>query len=407
MSSTVRRATNRVVPALVFLLAFAIGAPSAHAAGKPRFGAPKLFVGLAKGSLTRAGDVNGDGRVDLVSGGTDLIGTQIVSVVIVQLNTGHGFGPLSELVVRDEHPANGLTSIRLADLNHDGALDVAGGFEDVFPAPSNLFTMLGNGDGTFGPPALLSNGDPLLRTVLAIDVGDATGDGNADIVSDFGNTSPNQVSVLPGTGTGAFGPPIISGDTSVDWKPSFVIGDFTGDGVADVVAANSPLDPNVGATDLMLEQGTGGGHFTLAQTLFVDANVGDTLTAADLNGDGRVDLVVDGAGGTDAGRGGLYVALAAGSGLSAPTRYGVPVSGLAVADFNLDGHPDLATGNAISPYLWVSVNAGDGTFARVASYAGSGPEPVAADFTGDGKPDILAENFSQTKFAALMVNLTV
>jgi hypothetical protein len=50
-------------------------------------------------------------------------------------------------------------------------------------------------------------------------------------------------------------------NTGIDHKVSLVAADFAGDGIPDVVAANSPLNPNVGSTQLMLEQGLGNGTF--------------------------------------------------------------------------------------------------------------------------------------------------
>jgi hypothetical protein len=266
--------------------------------------------------------------------------------------------------------------------------------------------MLGKEDGTFGPASLLTNGDPLVRTVLSIAVADVTGDGRPDLVSAFGNSSPNRVSVLPGTGDGTFAAPVLSGDIGIHWKPAIVVADFTGDGIPDVMAADSPLDPNVGSTALILERGKGDGTFARVHSLAIDGNAGDTATVADLNGDSVADLAVTASAGTDGGRGGLYVALAADGGLAAPVRYARPTAGTAIADFNLDGDPDIATGDAVAPYLWLSLNAGDGTFGQAARYAGSGPLVIAIDVNGDGRPDVLGENFSATKPAAIMINGT-
>jgi hypothetical protein len=405
MSGYTHRVRLTIVAGLAVSLVVLLMGSAAVASVRPSFSSPKVFDGVAKTTLTKAGDLNGDGRLDLVSGGTDLVDGSIVSVVVVQLNGRRSFHPWKEIVVRTEHAANGLDAIRLVDVNGDRTLDVEGAFKNVFPAPSNLFVMLGNGDGTFAAPLLLTNGDPLVRTLLSFDVADVNGDRKPDLVSEFGDSSPNRISVRPGKGDGTFGAAILSGDTGIDWKPSVVVADFTGDGIPDVLAANSPLDPNVGATALMLEKGAGDGTFTLAQSLFIDGNADDSATAADLNGDGRSDLVISGSAGTDGGRGGLYVALASGEGLLAPQRYGVPAAGQALADLNGDGAPDIATGSGSAPYLWISLNAGDGTFGNVVTYRGSGPMSVAGDFRGDSKPDLVAENFGSLG-AALLVNKT-
>jgi hypothetical protein len=146
-------------------------------------------------------------------------------------------------VVRTEHAANGLSAVRVADVNGDGIPDVEGTFTDFFPEPSNLFVMLGNGDGTFRPA-------------------------------------------------------ILSGDTGIDFKPAIEVGDSTGDGVQDVAVTGSP-GTDGGRGGLYVSLATGG---TLGAPIrynrppgsiaVADFNL-DGAAAIDANGDGKPDVLME------------------------------------------------------------------------------------------------------------------
>jgi hypothetical protein len=341
------------------------------------FRAPKLTLTAGLGTA-RAGDLNGDSRPDLAMGSVIIRGG-LKSVVVVHLSRGGGqFGPPLVSVIRNESASAGVADLRLADVDQDGILDAVGGFGNLFASSSNLFVMLGNGDGTFGPATLFNNGDTN-ADVLSLAVADVTGDGHLDIVS---NTL-SKLSVKPGNGDGTFGGAILSGSSGPS-QTATLVGDFTGDAVADVVAAIVTGGPDVSSSDIKLEQGAGDGTFTLIQTQSVDSNVSGG-ESADFNGDGRPDAAVLGSGGSNGGRAGLHVLLDVGAVLGTPTYYARGQSGIAVGDFNLDGAIDIAT-----DLMFVSLNSGTGTFAEFVQPIASGDVGAAADVTGDGKTDIVA-----------------
>jgi uncharacterized protein (TIGR03437 family) len=169
--------------------------------------------------------------------------------------------------------------------------------------------------------------------------------------------------------------------------------DLNGDGRPDLVIANAGSN----ALTILLNNGTGG--FTALPAL----NIGQASStiAADLNRDGKIDLVVIGPGLGQPGAG-LVVLLGNGDGTFQPP---IPVSGcpeaagVEAADLNGDDIPDLAVtclitgrfGIPTSAYLLVLPGNGDGTFGAGKDYTFAGtPWAVLAigDFNQDGKPDI-------------------
>lgn len=157
------------------------------------------------------GDVNGDGRLDVVTGGFDdnnfAPGKTPHSMGVL---LGNGDGTLqAAMSLSSGIPLNSIayqseetTDLILADLNGDGKLDIVGATHDV---NSSVFTMLGNGDGTFQPASKWSNGASPSgdQTTVSIAVGDINGDGRLDIAAlDIGGS----VGVLYGNGNGSFQP---------------------------------------------------------------------------------------------------------------------------------------------------------------------------------------------------------
>jgi hypothetical protein len=116
----------------------------------------------------------------------------------------------------------------------------------------------------------------------------------------------------------------------------------------------------------------------------------ESLAAADLNGDGWVDVAI-----ADVSSDTVSVLLNARSGAFRPRRdyqTGGSPQGLAVADLNGDFWPDLAVANWYSNSVSVLLNRGDGTFAAGRDYA-AGTHPnrfVVTDLNGDGRPDLAA-----------------
>src|SRR5271169_5512546 len=120
--------------------------------------------------------------------------------------------------------------------------------------------------------------------------------------------------------------------------------------------------------------------------------VSQSAVIADVNGDGIPDVVVASQNGSSDGSVGVLIGK--GNGQFQPTvsydSGGVEAWGLAVADVNGDGHPDILVTNVQSNSVGVLLGHGDGTFAPAVTYTGGVSNTVSvADVNGDGKPDLI------------------
>ena len=188
--------------------------------------------------------------------------------------------------------------------------------------------------------------------------------------------------------------------STVEFVGNLVVGDFNGDGQPDLAATY--FDSVAGSGDVSVLLGNGDGTFR-AQAPFVVGADPTSLVVGDFNGDGRPDLAVGDAGdlyfggGTDPGS--IFVFLGQGDGtfqLSGRIGADSPTS-LVTGDFNGDGRPDLAAASIYSDDITVLLGNGDGTF-RAQEPFGVGAVPtslVTGDFDGDGWPDLAVADVNE------------
>jgi FG-GAP-like repeat len=161
-----------------------------------------------------------------------------------------------------------------------------------------------------------------------------------------------------------------------------VAADFNGDGLPDVATQNF----NNGTVSILLRQP--GGGFAAGPTLSVGAGTG-SVTAADFNGDGRIDIAAPSYTNSNIL---TYINNGAGFTQEGTNPTGATPRDVAAADFNGDGRPDLAISNLGAGSVTVLLrNPGNTGFASegAAIPVGASPEGIkAADFNGDGRPDI-------------------
>jgi hypothetical protein len=337
--------------------------------GDGSFGGFQLSVDGGEVDVVAAGDLNGDGRRDLV--GIDHVNP--LSFVYA-LNLGQGlFAPAIHVV--SSFDVKHLVS---ADFNGDGRDDVA----FVTPGNAVLVTQLSSVSGGFAPQNLTPLGGG--GTFLA--AGDLNADGKADLVAAVtGAPGAPGVRSLLSTGTGQFTiAASLPADVSV---AALLLADLNHDGRLDCVAAS------FGTQTLQVFDGVGDGRFSPPRP-FPLSGTPVALAAGDFNRDGHPDIAV-----AHQGTGGLVVLPGAGDGNFGPGA--TPAAGLdrpaglAAGDFNGDGAPDLAASNTAANDIRIFANRGNGVFdAPLRVGLGSGPTALlAADL--DGKPNLdLAVGFA-------------
>jgi len=246
-------------------------------------------------------------------------------------------------------------------------------------------------------------------------VADLNGDGKADVVvsnlAGPSSTGNGMLGLLLGNGDGTF-KPVRSFGSGGYGATSVVIADLNGDGIPDVLVANtcaSSSDCTSGTVSVLL--GKGNGAFKSPVTYRSGGQVAVSIAVADVNGDGKLDLLVANQGGESNGDGLVSVFLGNGDGtFQAPATYDAGdsvTSSLAVADFNSDRKADLVVANSGHATVNVLLGNGDGTFQGAVVYGAGGDIPAAvavADLNGDGKRDIVVANWYSGTLAVLLGN---
>ena len=239
------------------------------------------------------GDFNGDGREDILASVYNASTTKYDE--LLYLSTADGTYDAPKTV-----PANVQA---IGDFNHDGKLDFA------TQSDSNPLTVyLGNGDGTFGA-AKVVNPNSFVQSILAVDLNH---DNKTDLVvltGGFNNGdlfSVLQIWISNGDGTFTKGQTI---NTSIDSvrteQASYALtGDFDGDGKPDIALIYGSVNNNSQSVSVpsavQIWYGDGAGHFGSTPGYLADPtkNIDYVPFVADLNNDGRSDIVFASSGAT-------------------------------------------------------------------------------------------------------------
>lgn len=228
-----------------------------------------------------AGDLNNDGRLDLVVGGRESEGPGGYAAIRVLLGNGDGTFAESLAYSLIVGSLPGVQSIELFDIDGDGNLDALAHFYTV-----GTQHFLGNGDGTFATPVAVSGAGGNVRA------GDFNGDGNLDLaVGRYSSDTTHALRILLGNGDGTFAAPV---DYEGGGASGLVVADFDLDGVLDL-AFNSSISPaGIDGGHLGVRLGVGDGTFQAQQLVFPVISsppVGD-MVVRDFNGDGRPDIAL-------------------------------------------------------------------------------------------------------------------
>jgi hypothetical protein len=357
-------------------------------------------------------DVNGDGIADLVYTNT------YTCTVAVQLGTGGGSFAAAMLYTLSANPYCGPQGVTVADLNGDGYPDIIvadDGYDfATSEAMSKVYILLGKSNGTFSsmPDVTLDIGDETVTDASGIYPGPnstVVGDFNQDGIPDLAvATDEGRIYTLQGNGDGTFQAPADHGASSSP-NDVYLTGlsalDINGDGFLDL--AVMPLN---GFLTVLL--GRGDGTF---QPAIVNNNGGYSdgiggMAFGDFNGDGKPDAAVSY--GSDSV---VCVQLGNGDGTftfsnsTCSTRVGNPsLQGLAVADFTGDGKLDIAAANYTGG-LSIFPGNGDGTLGAMVTF-GAGDDNVvlaAGDLNGDGLPDVVLDAQQINDLELFMNRLTL
>ena len=304
------------------------------------------------------------------------------------------------------------TAVAVADVNGDNLKDIL----TVNDVSGSFTVMLKQASGTWTSTDYPLTGRGVYSDLAVTDV---NADGKPDLL--LANSDTNIMGVLLGNGNGTFQ----KLQTYNTGKASnrLAIADVNADGKPDVIVGNAfAFSSGLGyygesAVGVLL--GNGDGTFQAVQAFAttlpsVGTTIGSAVAVADVNADGRPDILVT-VGGTNFNTTpSTYVTMVGvllgnGNGTFQAVRHYAPGGGarrLAVADVNADGWPDLLAANTTTNTAGVLLGNGNGTFQAVRLYA-TGARPTAlavADMDFDGLPDLVTANSTTTTVGILRGN---
>ncbi len=308
----------------------------------------------------------------------------------------------------------------VGDVNGDGMRDLlvlAPTASDTASAVSILLNTTPPGAVTpsFSTPIMFDGG-----TAIEITLADVDGDNRLDVIlGDAAGGSVLRNTTASGASTPTFGPPTAFPGLNIVRR--IIPADIDGDGATDLVF-NGPNDP-IGTNFVSVDRNTTtGSTVSFAGPTSFDAVVSGlaSFDVGDVTHDGKPDIVINNNGSAD-GSTGFHVLTNTTAGPGSPPTFssasfaaGLGPVGIAAVDVNVDGYPDVVTGDARSVLgsvtsFRISTGSSVEPFGPITSFAGIPAQPseiVSGDFNDDGKADILAGLPAFVQGYELYMNLT-
>jgi VCBS repeat protein/FG-GAP repeat protein len=307
---------------------------------------------------------------------------------------GNGKGGFSPAPGTPFSAGHSPNDIAIADFNRDGHPDLAFANHET----QSLTVLLGDGRGGFVP----SPGSPVRVTVRphphGIAAADFNGDGYPDLVTD--SWGENRLEILLGDGKGGFQTPGTYVQVGKHPYQRIRAADVNRDGKADIVS------PNLDGNDVTILLGNGRGSFEQpAGSPFACGDSPFNIAVGDVNNDGFADLAIVNSPSSTAersGRDGLTILLGHGDGRflpapGSPLAMGSFPNLVAIGDINGDAIADIVVSRPDAGQLTVFTMTRSGAVAsrRVLQVPGHPKGLAIYDFNGDGKGDIAVTNNSQ------------
>ncbi len=344
----------------------------------------KVQFGVPRNTKTTSMDFRGMAAADFNRDGKDDIVVLEGGGVEVFISNGDGTFMTGKTYVANLTENGDIT---VGDFTGDG-------FTDVMMPTSNLSSgvmalFAGKGDGTLGSvPTFIPTGT---ASVTALRSADVNGDGNLDFAYDCNDLSCNAGVVL-NAGKAMFGAttPFPQAVANSNWT----FGDVNGDGAADLAIVHNRADEG---TCVLLSTGSGSfGEPKCYTAAMPGSQAPDMSGLGDIDGDGDLDLIGFaanfGGGGSDENNIAAYLNDGKGAfGERALSSLVKAIEHITMADMNNDGKADLIvlTFTGVNSVVDVMLSNGDGTFAAPAEYAAGslgayGNRTVIGDFAGNG-----------------------
>ena len=365
------------------------------------------------------GDVNGDGKPDLIVNNSAVgIASPLPSISVFLNNSATGtisagsfaLAPVATYTLTSSGRPN---NVKLADIDGDGKLDIVATLNNV---TTTSVVVLRNTTTVAANPSFVAANITVGAVSLVAAIVDLDGDGKPDIAASL---PAGAIGILRNTSTaGSVSFAALTSVTTSGGTTGICFADLDGDGLPDLAAANAGLSGSTinysGTTATIARNTSVPGAISFATPASLTTGTGPVdIIAADMDGDSKPDLLVTNlTSGTfsvfhNSATPGTLTTASFGTAVNFAT--GTAPTGIAVADLNGDGRPDVVVSNNLSNTLSLYRNLGTAGPVTASSFGapltvttGAAPATVTiGDLDNDGYPDIVTGNSGSNSVAVI------